>query len=423
MRIIRFLILLNIIGFFSSSSATEKSPCDPVLAGQAANGQQATVDYDKLITSSAGAPEVVKVFLDGKTREFVMSSQVEFEKRINLPGKPTAVVNYASSLLGQYYAKQYETMKSKTAGGAMVPEHWQGAIQLAPLKSKHEHFHDSQGIRGVDTKRKIARWQTEPTQNPQGHLVQEISGARIYLRPLPRLGGYSRSEEGGTAWSDYIDSSYLVGWQDENGIYFDTDSELLKQLAIAARLKLWAPKDKRLGFENQVPPEDGLENVVHRMVTIKKTLRHDHGFTRRIETQGEWPKDLTLGQAVELIRATLIQKYGLSSSQLKTLAPRYRTVNQRIGVNLIDVSTTEPLKLGFMTVDQFQVYDLTTGQLKTSESINQLEFEIFPQLKDFVFKNPQRLANVQQLMDDVLKRTGGIATSRPKYLHHDPVSN
>ncbi|MGE3386615.1 MAG: hypothetical protein AB7K41_07805 [Bdellovibrionales bacterium] len=379
------------------------------------DNQNGRLDYDGLITQPAGDREILHVAIGAQILSFDVLSQVEWERRINLADRQRSGLDHAGSLLGNFYGSQYQMMKGKTYGGAMVPPHWQGRIQLQPLRSIYEHFHDGgmATVRGPGSRRMVNQWGEGET--PDGALVDTLYGSRISLRPLD-----SRFRDpGSNPWSDYVETTYLVGRQSELGLYFDTEDGLLERSGVAARLKLWSSKQHELGSPHRAPQDSELEHVVQRMVTIKKNLGEQQGFTRRQEIQGVWPKDRPVMESVHLIREILIHKLGFKPEQLETLQARRRVDNQRIGINLIDTDGDKEDKLGFMTVDRFYVHDLKTGLLLTKQPVNQLELEIFPQLSTAIFADSKLRQDLAEFVAEVESFAGGKKTTQPKYKHAD----
>lgn len=401
-------LTLSLIEVVEGSEAQVDLTCSPILATKAQNQPRTRLDYNQLMTRPFVEVRQVKVLLSQGVHIFEVHVQTEWERRINLPSDKRKPEFHASEILNYFYGTQFKELNHGAAGRLKLPEYWQGRFQLAPLTNEEENLFSlasapTVGRRVLQPLSQVQVEAVDSSRDSEEPLIQEVTGSRLFFKPLPK----TLRDQFGPDWSDSFQARYLVVSQDETGTYYDTVNGELERQNIAVRLK------------TRQRPNATADQAVHRSLTIKVNSDEEAGFTRRQEVQATWPKGLPLQEAPVAIRQILktVLKTDLGKSEL--LAQR-EVNNTRVAFRLEDIKGGVAQKVGFVTVDQFQVKDLLTGASRTGTPVTQLEIELLAQVAPALLRDPSALEGISQLIQSIETRLGGQHTVEAKYRQTSP---
>lgn len=383
------------------------------------------VAYDELISSPTGSKSEIST----ESGRFEVYSQIEEELRFFFQSSESPQ-QLAAGLLRNFYFDQYRDAMAR--GLKLETKFEDRNFSLRPLTSYFEEFHESardQGLSLATGLRNSRAWGVMPAalkrsiqtwilgDRHKGEMVVELPASRINLAAT----GNGDGEVIGKRNVSYIEAKHLVGWRSETGIYFDTDDEALQKAGIAVRLKYWSRPGIKSLNDSGLPDSAEIAGSAKAVLTIKKNLGETHGFTSREETQIEWPAGLPIGRLPEVAGKLLIGRFGFSETQLKSLRPKFRVNNDRMAVNIFWrnplAGTGGAEKIGFLTMDMFNVYALDSGLALTDRPGRQIEIEVLPEWQSTILQNSKNREELQSLTLGVQNSLKGTHSSIPKYLH------
>lgn len=426
-QIFSFMISIAVV-LEPQAHAVSLDSCRSVLLPGALGADSETslvVAYDELISSPTGSKSEIST----ESGRFEVYSQIEEELRFFFQSSESPQ-QLAAGLLRNFYFDQYRDAMAR--GLKLETKFEDRNFSLRPLTSYFEEFHESgrdQGLSLTTGLRNSRAWGLMPAalkrsiqswilgDRHMGEMVVELPASRINLAAT----GNGDGEVIGKRNVSYLEAKHLVGWRSETGIYFDTDDEALQKAGIAVRLKYWTRPGVKSLSDSALPASAEIAASAKAVLTIKKNLGETHGFTSREETQIEWPASLPIDRLPVVAGKLLIDRFGFSETHLKSLRPKFRVNNDRMAVNIfwrnpvLGAGASE--KIGFLTMDKFNVYELESGRILTDHPGRQIEIEILPEWQSTILdslKNREDLQNFTLSIQNFLKGTHSLV---PKYLY------
>lgn len=341
----------------------------------------AGVERSKLITTPVGEKVQLK-FSNGTAQPTVWegTTQPEYERRMNFGKGAENERQYllrtpdrvAAMLLDRYFLR------------LRTQKRLQGqSLYLAPLGSKIDHYHSL-----IDEAYNIADTGYRGTRS---QFTMKLSGEMANVANASRSG------------NDKMQSTYIVGAQYEESVYFDTPDKVLEKHGFAARLKSWYPLSEKA---------NPARKPVAQSLFLKRTLPAGSETTGLFTARDEIQFKLSSTENLRYVNAAI-------GAVLKSAHPEIESLNAlqaitqvntiRLGMNLFwKAGGGEAYKIGFLTLDAFAPQSAAPG-----EYTYQMEFEVFPQYYEFVRQHAEMF---KSFFADLEEYTGAQSNPVPKYL-------
>lgn len=351
------------------------------------------------------------------SREWTVQQTPELESRVSFTHSKFQHSNQAlaSQLLQKYFfggSDALQMLSNDRYLQADLKANFQTGVSLSPLSSKYEVLHDSYfsneqsgepkktGSIGLISQTEISRPESELPNSP----------LTIFERGLPASGSSQ----------DRIVIKHWVSWYSETGLYFDTAESALQKMGWAVRLKILSEKDEPMSVTRTLPNATDLQQAKRMTLTIKYSPGGLTGpFTRRIEFHVFLPLDFNVKMAGNLAASVLKSIEPNVFASLPRLAPVSRVDTNRMGLNVVAKQSAEekPLKIGFVTIDQFNKFkiDFETQSLILQGSGLQTEMEILPEHFGWLQSDKKFGKIVTDLAYDIANQ-GGQFDHSPKYM-------